>query len=101
MEYNMSKKATTATTTVKAPTVQELSQEQEIGTLRSAHQFFSNFPNVPGHAASNWGQALDALAVVANSLISKAGLLEVEQAGATTESTETGATETADTQPTA
>ena len=96
----MSKKATatatTATTTVKAPTVQELSQEQEIGALRSAHQFFSNFPNVPGHAASNWGQSLDALAVVANSLISKAGLLEVEQAGATTESTETG-----ETQPTA
>lgn len=100
MEYNMSKK-TSATTTTSTQTVQDLSQEQEIGALRSAHQFFSNFPNVPGHAASNWGQALDALAVVANSLISKAGLLEVEQAGATTETSETGATETAATQPTA
>lgn len=75
----MSKKAkvTAAQTASPQPSpVQELTAEQEINALRAAHQFFGNFPNVPGFAAANWGQALDALAVVANSLIKKAGLLD-------------------------
>mgnify|MGYP006943718901 CR=1 FL=1 len=77
----MSKKTKTAPAATATPTpapqpqIQELSPEQEINALRAAHQFFGNFPNVPGHAAANWGQALDALAIVANSLIKKAGLL--------------------------
>lgn len=58
-----------------APPVQELTPDQEIQVLRSAHEFFGNFNGVPGFAATKWGQALDAIALVANSLISKAGLL--------------------------
>ena len=48
-----------------------LTAEQEINALRSAHQFFSNFDRVPGFLANQWSQALDTVAVVANSLISK------------------------------
>jgi len=61
-----------------APQVQELTAEQEIQVLRQAHEFFGNFNAVPGFAASKWGQALDAIALVANSLIKKAGLLTPE-----------------------
>lgn len=63
--------------TVEAPEVsvsappQKLQPEQEIHTLRAAHQFFSNFDRVPGYAANQWSQALDAIALVANSLIAK------------------------------
>lgn len=57
--------------------IQELTQQQEIGALRAAHSFFSSFTGVPGHSAAQWGQALDAIAVVANSLIKKSGALNV------------------------
>lgn len=59
---------TDAETTVSTPT---LSAEQEINALRAAHQFFSNFDRVPGFLANQWSQALDTIAVVANSLIGK------------------------------
>lgn len=68
---------TTVETETETPEVtvttppQKLSTEQEISTLRAAHQFFSNFDRVPGFAANQWSQALDAIAVVANSLIAK------------------------------
>lgn len=48
-----------------------LTTTQEINALRAAHQFFSNFDRVPGFAANQWSQALDTIAVVANSLINK------------------------------
>lgn len=53
---------------VSSPT---LTTAQEINALRAAHQFFSNFDRVPGFAANQWSQALDTIAVVANSLINK------------------------------
>ena len=66
---------TTATSTETAAEVSvsapPLTTEQEINALRAAHQFFSNFDRVPGFLASQWSQALDTIAVVANSLISK------------------------------
>ena len=54
--------------------VRELTTQEEIGALCKAHQFFSDFPNVPGNLAAAWGSALDSIAIAANSLISKAGL---------------------------
>lgn len=60
--------ATGAETTVSTPA---LTAEQEINALRAAHQFFSNFDRVPGFLANQWSQALDTIAVVANSLIGK------------------------------
>lgn len=60
--------ASTETTAVSTPS---LTTEQEINALRAAHQFFSNFDRVPGFLASQWSQALDTIAVVANSLIGK------------------------------
>jgi hypothetical protein len=48
-----------------------LTTTQEINALRATHQFFSNFDRVPGFAANQWSQALDTIAVVANSLINK------------------------------
>lgn len=71
---------TTATTTATetdtstetaAVSTPSLTTEQEINALRAAHQFFSNFDRVPGFLASQWSQALDTIAVVANSLIGK------------------------------
>ena len=59
---------TTPEVEVSTPT---LTTTQEINALRAAHQFFSNFDRVPGFAASQWSQALDTIAVVANSLINK------------------------------
>jgi hypothetical protein len=59
-----------AETTVSTPA---LTAEQEINALRAAHQFFSNFDRVPGFLANQWSQALDTIAVVANSLIGKNG----------------------------
>ena len=59
---------TTPEVSVATPT---LTTAQEINALRAAHQFFSNFDRVPGFAASQWSQALDTIAVVANSLINK------------------------------
>jgi hypothetical protein len=64
-------------TEAKVPTqVRELTIEQEINVLRNAHTFFNNFNQVPGFAAAQWGQALDAIALVANSLIKRGGLLD-------------------------
>lgn len=63
---------TTETTTPEvAVTSPTLTTAQEINALRAAHQFFSNFDRVPGFAANQWSQALDTIAVVANSLINK------------------------------
>lgn len=59
---------TTPEVSISSPT---LTTTQEINALRAAHQFFSNFDRVPGFAASQWSQALDTIAVVANSLINK------------------------------
>lgn len=70
----MTTDSTTTTATDAAETKQALtplSAEQEINTLRAVHQFLSNFDRVPGFMTSQWSQALDAIAVVANSLISK------------------------------
>ena len=49
----------------------ELTSEQEIQALRNVHQFLSNFDRVPGFLSNKWAKALDAIAVVANSLIAK------------------------------
>lgn len=84
---------TTTETTETAETVvatQTLTSEQEINALRSVHEFFSQFDRVPGFLANKWSQALDTVAVVANSLIAKA-----TANGTTTTSTETA--ESADT----
>ena len=73
---------TTPEVGVEAQTTPTLTAEQEINALRAAHQFFSNFDRVPGFLANQWSQALDTIAVVANSLIGKHG-------GAATEQTQT------------
>jgi hypothetical protein len=86
---------TTETTTetaevTEAPvTVQALTAEQEIAALRSVHTFLSTFDRVPGSMATTWGQALDTIAVVANSLIAK-------NAPATTETTTSATSSAAD-----
>lgn len=61
---------TTDTSTETQP-LQKLTAEQEINALRSVHQFLSSFDRVPGALATTFGQALDTIAVVANSLIAK------------------------------
>ena len=69
--------------------VEALSAENEIAALRHAFLFFSNFPNVPGHASKNWASALDAIAAAANSLIKKNDLLKAsDQQTEQTEQTE-------------
>lgn len=45
-----------------------VSPEQRVAILRHVHTFFATFDRVPGSLASQWGNALDALAVVANAL---------------------------------
>jgi hypothetical protein len=62
---------TTEATPEVAVTSPTLTTTQEINALRATHEFFSNFDRVPGFAASQWSQALDTIAVVANSLINK------------------------------
>jgi hypothetical protein len=70
-EANTTEETTeTPEVTIKTPT-KTLNAEQEISALRAAHEFFSNFDRVPGFAANQWSQALDTIAVVANSLIAK------------------------------
>lgn len=61
----------TTDSTEAAASTPVLTTEQEINALRAAHQFFSNFDRVPGFLANQWSQALDTVAVVANSLIAK------------------------------
>lgn len=80
---------TSETATAEAPvTIQTLTAEQEINALRSVHTFLSNFDRVPGSMATTWGQALDTIAVVANSLISKtAPATNVTTSDATTTAT--------------
>lgn len=63
--------ASTDTTENAATQNPTLTTDQEIGALRAAHQFFSNFDRVPGFLTNQWSQALDTIAVVANSLINK------------------------------
>lgn len=68
--------ATAETTTstevsTESQPLQKLSADQEINALRSVHKFLSDFDRVPGALATTWGQALDTIAVVANSLIAK------------------------------
>lgn len=48
-----------------------LTANEEISVLRNVHTFLSNFDRVPGSLANQWAQTLDAIAIVANSLISK------------------------------
>ena len=87
--------ANTTTETTETPEVAVstpvLTAEQEINALRAAHQFFSNFDRVPGFLASQWSQALDTIAVVANSIISKnspAAANTTDESAASTESAE-------------
>lgn len=83
---------TQETTEADARETVTLTTEQEIGALRAAHQFFSNFDRVPGFLASQWSQALDTIAVVANSLINK-NAPTTEEGVATTESEDTTVTQ--------
>jgi hypothetical protein len=62
----------TTETTEVAQELPNLTSEQEIQALRSVHEFLSSFDRVPGFLASKWSQALDTVAIVANSLIGKA-----------------------------
>lgn len=85
---------TETTSTSEEPTVelqQQLTSEQEIQTLRNVHTFLTNYDRVPGSLANQWAQVLDAIALVANSLIAKA-----KDSGALTEtSSDEDATQTA------
>lgn len=63
---------TETTTEAAAAELPVLTTEQEIAALRSVHEFLSKFDRVPGFLANQWSQALDTVAVVANSLIRKA-----------------------------
>lgn len=49
-----------------------LTIEQEIHALRKVHEFLAAFDRVPGGMAASWGQVLDMVATVGNSLIGKA-----------------------------
>lgn len=73
---------------------QKLTAEQEINALRSVHEFLTQFDRVPGFLANKWSQALDAVAVVANSLIAKA---TEANAASTTDATTATTAESADT----
>lgn len=64
---------TSETTEQPTPTPTLLTTEQEINGLRAVHQFFANYDRVPGFLANQWSQALDTIAVVANSLLAKNG----------------------------
>lgn len=92
---------TTETTTEDANTTQStatkpvvLTAEQEINALRAAHQFFSNFDRVPGFLANQWSQALDTVAVVANSLITKTASTKTQADDVDAAATETTTTDT-------
>lgn len=61
----------TKDTSTETVTLQKLTPDQEINALRGVHKFLSDFDRVPGSLASTWAQALDTIAVVANSLIAK------------------------------
>jgi hypothetical protein len=75
----------------------ELTAEQEIQALRNVHQFLSNFDRVPGFLSNKWAKALDAIAVVANSLIAKnapaTSETDADLAAASTESAESVVTQ--------
>jgi len=49
-----------------------VSAEQRLAILKHVYGFFSAYDRVPGALASQWGNALDALAVVVNSLTTEA-----------------------------
>ncbi len=69
---NDTAEATQEAEVTAAPELPTLTSEQEIAALRSVHDFLSKFDRVPGFLANQWSQALDTVAVVANSLIKKA-----------------------------
>ena len=69
---------TETTEATEQPTATPITAEQEINGLRAVHQFFANYDRVPGFLANQWSQALDTIAVVANSLIAKNGGAAVE-----------------------
>lgn len=48
-----------------------LTDEQEINALKAAYDFFVNFDRVPGAYAAQWANALESIAVVANSRFKK------------------------------
>lgn len=78
---------TDTTTDTTAAATPALTSEQEINALRAAHQFFSNFDRVPGFLTNQWSQALDTIAVVANSLIGKSTATTTEDTTTTTTDT--------------
>lgn len=94
-ESTATETTTEATTAPEVTATPSLTTEQEINALRSAHQFFSNFDRVPGFLTNQWSQALDTIAVVANSLIGKAnlGTTSTESAEITAESADTTVTQ--------
>lgn len=70
-EVSQVEQSAEVTVTNEVEPTQVLSVEQEIGALRRVHEFMASFDRVPGSHAAQWGQALDTIAVVANSLIEK------------------------------
>lgn len=96
LETDMTNQTTETTTTETQDStdtpqvkVEPLTQEQEINALRNVHTFLSSYDRVPGALANQWAQVLDAVALVANSLISKLPKNTTE----TTETTETTLTQ--------
>lgn len=79
---------TETTETTEQPAVelqhQKLTAEQEIQTLRNVHTFLSNYDRVPGSLTNQWSQVLDAIALVANSIIAKAAETTTEASADTT-----------------
>ena len=71
METTTKTTTETETQATEQPAPKILTAEQEIVALRAVHQFLNAFDRVPGSLASQWGQAVDTVAVVANSLIAK------------------------------
>lgn len=49
--------------------VQKLSKEEQANALRQVYLFLSEFNGVPGKLATQWGKALDTVAVVVNNLM--------------------------------
>jgi len=75
----MAKKTKNETTTGTTQTVQptqaqkptKLTEDQEIQNLNGVISWLQNFDRVPGSHATSWGQVIEALVVVHNSLVLK------------------------------
>ena len=78
MDTNTTEATETSDSTQSQTSIPTLTAEQEISALKAVHQFLSAFDRVPGALANQWAQALDTVAVVANSLISKTKVPENE-----------------------